>query len=240
LQTRNFHRQSGHEGRDEACRELAFVKERWGEEKTFMIYNHPNDPDVPLDDFKAISEVNDVFKVIACVDRGERRAKQCWDIGEEWDQLLCMGHRLFARNGSDFHKHFEGSGHDYYPGEFVQDYVYVEETTYDAIVDAYRSGRFYCTVDNCITDPVFTAVSNGDGTYAVSLSFTANAPLEQVDIISGGKCICSITDVPRDFHFTANLPGKVYFRVRGWAQPKDRKYSEGQFAPQFLLNPIFL
>jgi len=237
---RKFHRQNGHVGREEACRELEFVKENWGEEETFMIYNHPNDPDVPYDDFVAISEVNDVFKVIACVDRGERRAKQCWEIGEEWDQLLCRGYRLFARNGSDFHKHFEDGGHDYYPGEFVQDHLYVEENSYAEIVKAYRTGKFYCTVGNCIEDPVFTATPNAFGTYTVTLSFTANEPMEQVDIISGGKCVCSITDVAQNFHFKADLPGEGYFRVRGWAKPKDRKYSEGQFTPQFLLNPIFL
>ena len=58
---RNFHRQNGHEGREEACRELAYVKEHWGEEKTFMVYNHPNDPDVPYEDFEAIASENDVF-----------------------------------------------------------------------------------------------------------------------------------------------------------------------------------
>lgn len=237
---RNFHRQNGHEGREEACRELAYVKEHWGEENTFMVYNHPNDPDVPYEDFEAIASVNDVFKVIACVDRGERRADQCWQIGHEWDRLLQKGFRLYARNGSDFHKHFEDGGHDYYPGEFVQDYVWVENVTYQEILQAYRTGKFYCAVANCIENPVFTCEKVSDGQYQVDLSFTANWDMEQVDIISDGECVCSLTDVPRDFRFSGVLPGKGYFRVRGWAKPVDRKYSEGQFTPQFLLNPIFL
>lgn len=239
---RNFHRQNGHVGREEACRELEFVKEGWGEAQTFMVYNHPNDPDVPYEDFEAIATVNDVFKVIACVDRGERRAKQVWDIGEEWDRLLQKGFRLYARNGSDFHCHFEDGGHDYYPGEFVQDYVYVEEVTYEAIVNAYRTGRFYCCVGNCIENPEFTCRSLPEkpGCYEVSLSFDANVPMEQVDIISDGAVVCSLTDVPRDFRFSGVLPGKGYFRVRGWGSPVSRKYSEGAYTPQFLLNPIFL
>ena len=140
----------------------------------------------------------------------------------------------------DFHKHFEDGGHDYYPGEFVQDYVWVENVTYEEILRAYRTGKFYCTVANCIENPVFTCEKVSDGNYQVDLSFTANHDMDQVDIISDGICVCSLTDVPRDFRFSGVLPGKGYFRVRGWAKPVDRKYSEGQFIPQFLLNPIFL
>lgn len=238
---RNFHRQNGHEGREEACAELRYVKEGWGEEKTFMIYNHPNDPDVPMEDFRAIAEETDVFKVIACMDRGERRAKQTWEIGEEWDRLLCEGHRLYARNGSDFHKHFTDGGHDYLPGEFVQDCLLVEENTYDEIIKAYRTGRFYCMVGNCIDAPSFAAEKDeAQGVYRVHLSFTANVEMEQVDIIADGKCVCSLTDVPRDFCFDGVLPATGYFRVRGWGKGIDRKYEEGQYTPQFLLNPIFV
>ncbi len=239
---RNFHRQNGHEGRAEALRELEYVKEHWGEEKTFMIYNHPNDPDVDYEDFEAIAAVNNVFKVIACVDRQERRAKQNWEIGEEWDRLLCKGFRLFARNGSDFHKHFNDGGEDYLPGEFVQDYLYVEDVTYDEIIKAYRNGRFYCTVGNCITEPTFTCHPNPEkaGHYDLHLAFTAGVEMERVEIISGGKCVYATDDVPKNFTLEACLPGETYFRVRGWGKPVDRKYSEGQYQPQFILNPIFL
>ena len=239
---RKYHRQNGHEGLKEALSELRYVKDNYGEEKTFMIYNHPNDPDVPLEDFLAISEVNDVFKVIACVDRRERRAKQTWEIGEEWDRLLMEGHKLYARCGSDFHKHFDDGGEDYLPGEFVQDYLYVEENTYDEIVKAYRNGNFYTTMGDCIHEPTFTVTKNAerDGYYDVKLSFSANYDLEEVDIISDGKCVGKIENPSRDFNYSATLPAKGYFRVRGFAKPADRKYSEGKFTPLFLLNPIFV
>ena len=239
---RNFHRQNGHEGQEEACAELRYVKDGWGEKDTFMIYNHPNDPDVALEDFIGIASVNGVFKVIACVDRRERRAKQTWDIGEEWDKLLMQGFRLYARNGSDFHKHFDDGGEDYLPGEFVQDYLYVEKNSYDEILSAYRDGRFYCTVGDCIHEPTFKCepCKEREGYYNVELSFTATNDMEEVDIISDGKCVLSITDVHRNFSFKGTLPGKGYFRVRGWAKPQDRKYSEGQYTPQFLLNPVFV
>ncbi len=236
----NFHRQNGHEGREEACAEVRYDKVGWGEEKTFMIYNHPDDPDVPMEDFRAIADENDVFKVIACVDRGERRAKQTWEIGEEWDRLLCEGHRLYARNGSDFHKHFADGGHDYLPGEFVQDCLWVEENTYDEIVKAYRTGHFYCMVGNCIESPRLTVKKEAEGKYRVHLSFITNVEMEQVDIIADGKCVCSLTDVPHNFSFEGVLPAKGYFRVRGWGKGIDRKYEDGQYTPQFLLNPIFI
>lgn len=237
----NFNRWDGHVGLEEALKEMNYVKENWGEEKIFMIFNHPNDPDVSFEDFEELAKVNDVFKVIACVDRRERRAKQTWDIGEEWDRLLCKGYKLFARNGSDFHKHFAEGGEDYLPGEFVQDYLYVEENTYDEIIKAYRTGNFYCTVGDCIHQPIFKCSANKEkkGFYDVELSFNATVDMEQVDIISDGKCVLSIKDVPKDFSFKGTLEGKGYFRVRGWAKPIKRKYSEGTFCPQFVLNPIF-
>lgn len=239
---RNFHRQNGHEGTEEACAEMMYVKQHWGEENTFMIFNHPSAPDVPFEDLEEIAKANDVFKVIACVDRRERRAKQTWEIGAEWDRLLCKGYRLYARNGSDFHQHFSDGGSDYLPGEFVQDCLYVEENTYSEIVNAYRTGRFFCTVGNCIDNPVFTCTPDPEtpGYFTVSLSYRANTEMEQVDIISDGKCVLSLTDLSGDLSFRGSLPGKGYFRVRGWGKPVPRKYTEGEYTPQFLLNPIFL
>ncbi|MBQ7339023.1 MAG: hypothetical protein IJW40_11310 [Clostridia bacterium] len=238
---RHFHRQSGHEGIEEALQEMRYVKDGWGEDQTFMIFNHPNSPDVSYEDLEALAAENDVFKVIACVDRRERRAKQTWRIGEEWDRLLCAGYRLYARNGSDFHKHFDDGGDDYYPGEFVQDVLWVEENTYDEIIRAYREGRFFCTVGNCIQNPVFTAEpTDREGYYDVTLSFEANVEMEQVDIISNGELVTSLTDVSKNFSYRATLPGKGYFRVRGKGKPMPRKYSEGEYIPQFVLNPVFL
>ncbi len=237
----SFNRWDGHVGLEEALKELDYVKEKWGEEKIFMIFNHPNDPDVSYENFEALTQRNDVFKVIACVDRRERRAKQTWEIGKEWDKLLMKDFRLFARNGSDFHKHFAEGGEDYLPGEFVQDYLYVEENTYDEIIKAYRNGNYYCCVGDCIHEPKFTCEkTDKEGFYNVELSFTSTVDMKQVDIISDGKCVCSITDIPKKFSYKGTLPGKGYFRVRGWGKPVNRKYSEGQYTPQFILNPVFV
>ncbi len=237
----NFHRLNGIVGAEKAIEELEFVKNNWGEEKTFMIFNHPSSPDVSFEDFDKIAAANDVFKVIACVDRGERRAKQTWDVGEEWDKLLCKGYKLFARNGSDFHQHFEDGGHDYYPGEFSQDYLWVKENTYGEIVKAYRSGDFYCSVGDPIKNPVFkVSKTDKNGFYNVELSFTCTEAIERIDIISNGAIVFSAENVNNEFKFNDVLEGKTYFRVRGYGKPKQRKYTEGEFTPQFLLNPIFI
>ena len=235
----NFNRWDGHVGLEEALRELDYVLEKWGEEKVFMIFNHPNDPDVTYENFEALAQRNGIFKVIACVDRRERRAKQTWEIGEEWDRLLCKGYKLSARNGSDFHKHFFEGGEDYLPGEFVQDYLFVEENTYDEIIKAYRNGNYYCCVGDCIHEPVFKCEKNKDGLYDVELSFTSTVDMVEVDIISDGKCVLSLTDIPKDFSYKGTLEGKGYFRVRGWGKGVDRKYSKGQYEPQFILKPVY-
>ena len=100
--------------------------------------------------------------------------------------------------------------------------------------------RFFCTVDNCISEPVFAAEPAENGQYHVTLRLRANCLLEQIDIISDGQAVQSFWDVEGDFTFTGQLSGKGYFRVRGWGYGKKRKYAEGEFMPLFLLNPIFV
>ena len=96
-------------------------------------------------------------------------------------------------------------------------------------------------VGNCIGNPLFSAEkTQNPGQFAVQLSFDTYTEMEQVDIIADGVCLCSLTDIPQHFTFTGTLTAKHYFRVRGWGKGIDRKYSEGQYTPQFLLNPIFV
>ncbi len=237
---KNFHRQNGNRGVEKAMEALKYAEENFGRDKVFMIFNHPNSPDVPAEVFSKLAE-SPVFKVIACVDRRERRAPQTWDIGAEWDKLLSQGFRIFARCGSDFHKHFTDGGDDYLPGEFVQDQLRVEENTYDEIIKAYRTGNFFCMVDNCIAGPVFEIVSKaGADRYNIRLEFTANHPFESIDIISGGKSVKCFTEVPEGkFTFEGEVAGSGYFRVRGAGKMKQRKYTDGEFQPMFLLNPVF-
>lgn len=238
---RRFDRKQGNVGIEKAVEALRFVEKNWGRNRVFMVFNHPNAPDVPLDSLLPLAEANGVFKVIACLDRGERRAEQTWGVNTEWDRLLCAGHRLYARCGSDFHQHFSKGGHDYYPGEFVQDVLLVKQNSYADILNAYRKGRFFCMCGHCIENPAFALRASPCGKRCqLSLSFKALKPMQQIDIISEGRICASFYDVIGDFSFRGDFPAGSYFRVRGAGQPSQRPYSEGEYQPVFLLNPLFL
>ena len=239
---RRYCRLAGVRGIEKACEELKFVEEHWGKEKTLMIFNHPNAPDVPLEQLEPLAKASEVFKIIACVDRKERRAKQTWDIGAEWDQLLCRGYRIYTRCGSDFHRHFTDGGHDYLPGEFVQDHLLVEENSYEEILRAYRTGRFFCTVDNLIENPVFHFTgpeAPAGAPRRIHLEFQIRHPLEEVDLIADGCAVRTFRGLTGHFETEETLPPCTYCRVRGRGKPRKRKYEEGCFEPVFLLNPIF-
>lgn len=231
-----FDRYKGVQGIDAAMEELRFVEENW-KENCFMIFNHPNAPDVALDDLLKLAE-SPVFRVLACVDRGERRAPQTWDIGAEWDELLCRGFRISTRCGSDFHSHFTAGGHDYYPGEFVQDCLNVERNDYASILKAYRNGNFYTTCGNLISAPEFTVVPE-NGIRQMHLAFDLNGEMEKVEVVSEGKVVAEFTDFSDRFDRTFSVPDGKYYRVRGTGKMQKRKYTEGEFEPIFLLNPIY-
>ena len=231
-----FDRYTGVEGLDAALAELRYVEENW-KDNCFMIFNHPSSPDVALENLLKLAE-SPVFRVLACVDRGERRAPQTWDIGAEWDELLCRGFRISTRCGSDFHKHFTAGGHDYYPGEFVQDCLNVESVDYASILKAYRNGNFYTTCGNLISNPEFS-VTCGDGARRMHLAFDLNGEMEKVEVVSEGKVVAEFTEFADRFDQTFAVPEGKYYRVRGTGKMQKRKYSEGEFEPVFLLNPLY-
>ena len=231
-----FCRFKGVTGIDAAMEELRFVEENW-KNNCFMIFNHPNAPDVAAADLIRLAE-SPVFKVLACQDRGERRAPQTWEIGAEWDQLLSLGYRISTRCGSDFHSHFTDGGHDYLPGEFVQDCLWVEKNDYREIFNAYQSGRFYTMCGNLIREPEFF-VSGENGGRRVHLAFDLNGEMEKVEVVSEGKVIAEFTEFSDRFDRTFTVPDGKYYRVRGTGKMQKRKYTEGEFEPFFQLNPVY-
>ena len=230
-----FCRRNGVTGVEAAKEELAFLEQAWGD-KVFMIFNHPNAPDVAAGDLLAIAP-SPVFKVMACVDRGERRAPQTWEPGNAWDQLLTKGFRISARCGSDFHRHYDDGGHDQYPGEFVQDVLQVERNTYGEIFKAYVTGNFYCTAGDLIREPVFKFSAPGE----ITLAFELNGEMEKVEVISdNGKIVAAFDEFPNErFSAVLKVPQGRYYRVRGTGKMRRRKYEEGEFEPLFLLNPLY-
>ena len=234
-----YDRNQGVTGIEKACEEMQFVEKNYGKEKTFMIFNHPNAPDVAYEDLERIAESSELFKVIVCFSRNERRAKQTWDVGGEWDRLLMKGHKLFVRFEGDFHNHFLNGGKDYYPGEFQQDYLHVTENNADEIINAYMTGKFYSVVEDIIDNPVFKVENSANG-KKITLNFNVNHPLEEILIISDGKVVKEFKDTAiGKFEWQCELPAGKYFRVRGLGKEKKRKYTEGMYSPVFMLNPIF-
>ena len=231
-----FCRRNGVEGLAAAMEELDFLQKEWGD-NCCMIFNHPNAPDVALSDLQELAK-SPVFRVMACVDRGERRAPQTWDVGAEWDQLLMQGFRISTRCGSDFHSHLGLGGKDYFPGEFVQDCLQVERNDYCDILQAYRNGNFYTTVGNLIKEPVFTVQEN-DGVRQMHLAFDLQGEMEFVEVISEGRVIERFTEFSDRFDRSFSVPDGKYYRVRGAGKLQKRKYTEGEFEPIFLLNPIY-
>ena len=231
-----FCRFKGVEGIDAAVEELRFVEENW-HGNCFMIFNHPNSPDGPEEALIRLA-ASPVFKVLACMDRGERRAPQTWDIGAEWDKLLSMGFRISTRCGSDFHAHFTDGGHDYLPGEFVQDCLRVERNDYRSVFDAYKNGEFYTMCGDLIADPEFS-VSDESGVRRMHLAFDLKGEMEKVEVVSEGKAVAAFTDFSDRFDRTFSVPDGKYYRVRGTGKMRKRKYAEGEFQPMFQLNPIY-
>ncbi len=236
LLVEKFCRLSGVEGLDAALAELRFVEENW-KDNCFMIFNHPNAPDVEISDLLALAK-SPVFRILACVDRRERRAPQTWDIGGAWDELLSKGFRISTRCGSDFHRHFTNGGQDYFPGEFVQDCLNVETCDYSSILNAYRNGNFYTMCGNLISAPEFS-VTEDNSIRQCHLAFELNGEMEKVEVVSEGKVIAEFTDFTDRFEKTFSVPDGKYYRVRGTGKMQKRKYSEGEFEPLFLLNPIY-
>lgn len=232
-----FCRRNGAEGLPSALEELRFLEQNWGD-NCCMIFNHPNAPDAALSDLIELAK-SPVFRVLACVDRGERRAPQTWDVGAEWDQLLMQGFRISSRCGSDFHSHLSLGGKDYFPGEFVYDCLQVERNDYSDILRAYRTGNFYTTVGDLIEEPFFTVHKEFDKNI-MHLKFNIKYPMEFVEVISEGRVIERFTDFTDHFDRTFPVPPGKYYRVRGAGKLRQRKYTEGCFEPIFLLNPIYM
>ena len=230
---RRFDRLRGAIGIETACDAMRFI-DSWSDQSRFMIFNHPNSPAVSYDHFARLAEYPS-FKVIACYDRGERRAPQMWDIGSEWDRLLTAGHRIWVRFGSDFHNHFTNGGKDYYPGEFAQDNLLVNERSYAGIIDAYRNGRFFCTILRIISE--LTVSICGDD---LEISFIANRLIDRVEIISDGRWVDEIREIqPGRFQAVVRVPRGRYYRLRGFGVDQDRLYESGALTPVFLSNPVF-
>ena len=91
---------------------------------------------------------------------------------------------------------------------------------------------------NLIAEPVFTVQEN-DGVRQMHLAFDLQGEMEFVEVISEGRVIERFTGFTDRFEQTFAVPDGKYYRVRGAGKLQKRKYTEGEFEPIFLLNPIY-
>ena len=81
-------------------------------------------------------------------------------IGGVWDSLLSEGRNFWIFGNSDFHSN-ESSEPDFWPGEYTKLYTYVNEISYQGILDGMRSGNSYSVFGDLIDYLDFRATANG-------------------------------------------------------------------------------
>ena len=152
--------------------------------KSYFIVNHPSRKlQYTIADMR---EFNDVTPTIAIGFEGlvghqinpENRCKYDYELGDRiryhsktyggadfilakvggvWDAMLGEGRRFWVFANSDFHRPNEDS----WPGEFTKNYIWVKDSSYDALLDGMRKGKMYIVSGDLIRDLQFTAVANG-------------------------------------------------------------------------------
>ena len=92
---------------------------------------------------------------------------------------------------------------------------------------------------NLMDNPEFT-VSGENGVRQMHLAFDLNGELDKLEVVSEGKVIAEFTDFSDHFDQSFAVPDGKYYRVRGTGKMQKRWYTEGEFEPFFLLNPIYM
>ncbi|MDR0455031.1 MAG: hypothetical protein LBH05_09500 [Deferribacteraceae bacterium] len=98
-------------------------------------------------------------------------------IGGVWDALLSEGRHYWIFGNSDFHTNIAGGGEpDYWPGEYSKIYTFVEEKSYQGILDGMRSGNTYSVLGDLINYLDYNIkVDNSSATMGETVSGAANA-----------------------------------------------------------------
>ncbi|MCL2460539.1 MAG: hypothetical protein FWF19_04230, partial [Euryarchaeota archaeon] len=82
------------------------------------------------------------------------------EVGGVWDSLLSEGRHFWLFGNSDFHSN-DSSEPDFWPGEYTKLYTYVDENSYQGILDGMRSGNSYSVLGDLIDYLDFKATANG-------------------------------------------------------------------------------
>lgn len=77
-------------------------------------------------------------------------------VGGVWDTMLTEGRKFWIFGNSDFHidseksKTIVGSEPDFWPGEYSKNYTYVNDKSYQSILDGMRSGNSFTALGDLI------------------------------------------------------------------------------------------
>ncbi len=146
--------------------------------KSVLIYNHPSrkddDPDENLKDILNWRNTNHLFIGFAGAPghqktqhtgsyRDKFLTQDRWDpvaaeIGGTWDQLLDLGHNVYAALAvSDYHN----ENLDYSPCEFARIHVSPDDRTARGILAGLRAGSFWADHGHILDDLLFTLSAPG-------------------------------------------------------------------------------
>lgn len=83
-------------------------------------------------------------------------------VGGLWDSMLTEGRHFWVFGNSDFHSN-KGAEADFWPGEYVKNYIYVQDVSYQGILDGMRSGNAFVVMGDLIDALDFHIITQ-DGT----------------------------------------------------------------------------
>jgi hypothetical protein len=78
-------------------------------------------------------------------------------VGGVWDALLGEGRKFWVFTDSDFHR----PGEDSWPGEFSKNYIWVNDSSYQSLIEGMKSGKLFVASGNLISDLQLTAEAEG-------------------------------------------------------------------------------
>jgi len=117
-------------------------------------------------------------------------------VGGVWDSLLSEGRRFWLFGNSDFHVN-EGSEPDFWPGEYTKQHTYINDKSYQGILDGMRSGNSYSVLGDLINYLDYKITAGGN-----------SATMGQTVLTQGADAVVTISFKSPDKN-NANTDGRT-------------------------------